>query len=281
MPIPESTLSRWSHHRAATAFTQAHVSIREALDAYSWPSEVKYEVFLQGSYKNDTNLGGDSDVDVVVRLAHRLRPSVAALTGKQLQDDASHNGAHQRWESFREHALRAMRARYGNGVKSGRKCIKVPKGKIPADADLVVTLRHKQGIGFYLPKERRWVVSYPQLHHQRGGKKERTTSKRFKRAIRMFKAARNQLVEKKMLTKEDAPSYFIECLLYNVPDSLFAPKLAPTYTGILAWLRTTKLNDFECQNGQVHLFDSGKEQWSVKKARAFVRALQELWDAGG
>ena len=34
MPIPESTLSKWSHHQAGTAFKQAHVPIREALDAY-------------------------------------------------------------------------------------------------------------------------------------------------------------------------------------------------------------------------------------------------------
>ena len=70
MPIPESTLSKWSHHQAGAAFKDSHVPIREALNAYNWSSEVKFEVFLQGSYKNGTNLGGDSDVDVVVRLAH-------------------------------------------------------------------------------------------------------------------------------------------------------------------------------------------------------------------
>ena len=96
MPIPESTLSKWSHHQAGTAFKQAHVPIREALYAYKWPSEVKFEVFLQGSYKNDTNLGGDSDVDVVVRLAHKLKPSVAPLTGEQLQRDGSHRFALER-----------------------------------------------------------------------------------------------------------------------------------------------------------------------------------------
>ena len=83
-----------------------------------------------------------------------------------------------------------------------------------------------------------------------------------------------------MLTKNDAPSYFIECLLYSVPDSLFKPKLASTYTGIVDWLKTATLNDFECQNGRVDLFGPGKEQWSVKKARAFVWALQGLWEAG-
>ena len=281
MPIPESTLSRWSHHQAGTAFKQAHVPIREALDAYKGLSQFNYEIFLQGSYKNDTNLGGDSDVDVVVRLAQKLKPGVAALSGEQLQEDGSHRFVLERWQSFRDHAMKAMRARFGNAVKSGRKTLKLPKGKIPADADLVVTLSYMQGIGFYLPDEERWVVSYPQQHHQRGLKKERATNERFKRTIRMFKAARNHLVSKRVLTKEDAPSYFIECLLYNVPDGLFKPELRPTYTGILDWLKTANLNDFQCQNGEVRLFGRRREQWTVKKARGFVRALQELWEAGG
>ena len=102
--------------------------------------QFKYEVLLQGSYKNDTNLGGDSDVDVVIRLASKLKPRVVALSGEQLQEDGSHRFALERWQSFRDHAMKAMRARFGKAVKSGRKTIKVPKGKIPADADPVVML---------------------------------------------------------------------------------------------------------------------------------------------
>ena len=255
--------------------------IREALEAHKVLSQFKYEVFLQGSYKNDTNLGGDSDVDVVVRLSSKLKPAVVDLTGERLQENGSHKFVYTQWKSFRDEALKALRARFGKAAKSGRKTLKVPKGKIPADADLVVTVSHRVGIGFYLLDERRWVVSFPQQHHDGGLKKEKATNNRFKRTIRMFKTARNRLVEKKMLTKDDAPSYFIECLLYNVPDSLFALKLAPTYTGILDWLRTAKLKDFKCQNGQVDLFGSGREQWTVQKAQAFVKALRELWDAGG
>ena len=43
MPIPESTLSRWSHHQAATALTQAHLPIRAALDAHKSLKQFKYE----------------------------------------------------------------------------------------------------------------------------------------------------------------------------------------------------------------------------------------------
>ena len=274
MPIPETTLARWSHHQAATAFKQAHVPIREALAAHKGLSQFTYEVFLQGSYKNDTNLGGDSDVDVVVRLSTKLKPAVATLAGDQLQKDGSHRYVHQQWKSFRDEALKAMRSRFGRAAESGRKTLKVPKGKIPADADLVVTVSHRVGIGFYLSDERRWVVSYPQQHHSRGLKKEKAANNRFKRTVRMFKAARNRLVEKKVLTKEDAPSYFIECLLYNVPNAMFKQDLAPTYTGILGWLKKAKLRDFQCQNGQVPLFGRGREQWTAQKAQAFVKALQ-------
>ena len=87
----------------------------------------------------------------------------------------------------------------------------------------------------------------------------------------MFKAARNQLVGKRALTKDDAPSYFIECLLYNIPDDLFAPKLAPAYTGILAWLKTAKLKDFQCQNGLVPLFGRQRDFGSPGRAGWFGR----------
>ena len=281
MPIAERTLAKWSHHEAGTAFKQAHVPIRKALGAHKGLSRFEYEVFLQGSYKNDTNLGRDSDVDVVVRLTTKLKPSVADLSGKRLQESGSHRFVYQEWKSLRDEALQALRTRFGKVAESGRKTLKVPRGSIPADADLVVTVTYRQGIGFYLPDETRWVVSFPQQHYSRGSKKEKAANMRFKRTIRMFKAARNRLVEKGRLKKEDAPSYFIECLLYNVPDDLFKPKLGASYTGILHWLASARLKDFECQNGQAPLFGRAPEQWSVEKARAFIKALEGLWAAGG
>ena len=86
MPIPGSILGSWSHHRSGTASKQAHVSIRNALASYTgWAKETKYEIFLQGSYKNDTNLHRDSDVDVVVQLMEELPPQVAKFRDSQLE----------------------------------------------------------------------------------------------------------------------------------------------------------------------------------------------------
>lgn len=97
MPIPDSILGTWSHHYSGTASKQAHVSIRKALDSYSgWAKKTKYDIFLQGSYKNDTNLRRDSDVDIVVQLAARLRPRVAVLSGLELEQDQVHKFAKER-----------------------------------------------------------------------------------------------------------------------------------------------------------------------------------------
>jgi len=64
------------------------MAIRHALDSFEgWDKTTKWDIFLQGSYKNDTNLRRDSDVNVVVRLATRLRPRVAALSDHQLDGD--------------------------------------------------------------------------------------------------------------------------------------------------------------------------------------------------
>ena len=281
MPISERTLSQWSHHGSGTAFKQAHVPIRDALAAYGWPSEVDYRVFLQGSYRNDTNLGGESDVDVVVRLASRLRPRVADLSGKALQNDGSHKVCPATLGVVPEPCPEGDEGPLRRCYQERSQDLKLPKGELPADADLVVTMSYRDGIAFYLPGQKRWVVSFPEQHHARGAKKEKATGNRFKRTVRMFKAARNRLVEKEVLTKDDAPSYFIECLLYNVPNGLFAEKLAPTYTGILGWLGSTELKDFQCQSERAELFGPGREQWSQKKARAFKRALGEMWDMWG
>ena len=280
MSIPDSILSSWSHHYSGTAPKQAHESIRNAIDKYKgWAEKPKYDIFLQGSYKNDTNLRQDSDVDVVIQLAARLRPRVAALSGLELEQDQNHKLARERWQLFRKQVLEALRATYGKkAVTTGRKSLKLVKGKIPASADVVVTLHCETGLAFYLSGDHRWVVSYPQQHHKRGHKKGKTTNNKYKRTIRMFKVARNHLVENDVIKSKTASSYFIECLLYNVPDNLFKANFGQTYSGIVTYLKNANLKQFKSQNGVRQLFGQSKDLWNVNEAKKFVLALERMWE---
>ena len=275
MPIPESVLNQWSHHHAATASVQAHTAIRDALAHRDLPV---HDIFLQGSYKNDTNLRRNSDVDLVVQLDVRLRPRVAALIGPQLRSSGPHVAAYERWQSFRRLVLAALRANFGDVVSTGRKSLKVAQDPIPAAADVVVTLKCGNGTALYVPDEHRWAVSFPRQHHSKGARKERGTAGRYKRTTRMFKVARNHLIENNALAEDTAPSYFIECLLHNVPNTLFKNSLAQTYVEAVDWLSTARLGDFKCQNQLVDLFGDSRDQWSVNEAQTFSRALGDLWN---
>jgi len=178
---------------------------------------------------------------------------------------------------YRDQVLKALRATYGTkAVTSNRKSLKLAKGKIPASADVVVTLRYETGIAFYLPGEHRWVVSYPEQHHARGLKKEQATEGRYKRTIRMLKTARNHLVKNDAIRDGTAPSYFIECLLYNVPDNLFKADYTQTYSGIVAYLRSANLKQFNSQNGIRQLFGKSKDLWNVGDAQKFILALERM-----
>ena len=75
-----------------------------------------------------------------------------------------------------------------------------------------------------------------------------------------------------------APSYYIECLLYNVPDRLFSQQLGTTYVHVLQWLGSAQTRSFRSQSGSIELFGPRPEQWSVDEMRRFTAALQHLWN---
>src|SRR4029450_1975896 len=73
MAIPTTQLDTWSHQGAIATAQATHVSVRAALShAQSLIRTHDYEVFLQGSYRNATNIYAESDVDIVVQLKETL-----------------------------------------------------------------------------------------------------------------------------------------------------------------------------------------------------------------
>lgn len=69
MAIPEAQLETWSRLGAIATSLDTYAAVKRALETPGTGYSGKaYEVFLQGSYGNDTNVYAESDVDVVIRL---------------------------------------------------------------------------------------------------------------------------------------------------------------------------------------------------------------------
>ncbi len=289
MSIPESQLERWSHQGAVTTAKNTHESIRTALEQYSWPDKVKYEVYLQGSYKNDTNIRGDSDVDVVVQ----LNSTFCSNLSEEQKRRFGFGSASYDWQAFREDVLAALRQCYtASRVREGRKSLKVETPYLPADVVVCIQYRKYppyprnaddfiEGMTFHVPSEGRWVINYPKLHYQNGVDKNKRTKELYKPTVRLFKNARTYLIDRGAIPSNLTPSYFLECLLYNVPDECYAGSYQDIFCSVVKYLQGADLSKFKCQNEQLALFGNSPEQWSESQARQFVEAMVNLWNEWG
>ncbi|HEX9428788.1 MAG TPA: nucleotidyltransferase, partial [Candidatus Bathyarchaeia archaeon] len=160
MPIPESQLETWTHQGATTTAKATHEAIRRALAAESSPIKDKdCDIYLQGSYKNDTNIRGDSDVDIVVQLNSTFDPNLASLKADQVRAfHETYSNATYLWSHFRADVLAALRASLGSGnVQEGNKSLKVAaaSGRLPSD--VVPCLLHRVYVDFHSVADQRYV----------------------------------------------------------------------------------------------------------------------------
>jgi len=299
MTIPETTLSAWSNPGAQTTAQTTHTSIRNTLKNSALLARRDFDTYLQGSYRNSTNTRGNSDVDIVVELNSAFRASQRLLTGQERRAyEAAFPDAVYGWSEFRSDVLWVLDYYYGGLVTSGRKAIRVEpgaSGRVPAD--VVVTLPYRlyykfnssadqgyvEGMTFRISDENRWVVNYPKLHYANGARKQSSTADRYKARVRMIKNARRRATELGLLSRGAAPSYYVECLMYNVPDDQFHLSLELTYLNVVVFLFSAlnRPEDFTQQNGLIKLFGPEPEQWNVAQARELRDALWALWERGG
>ncbi len=305
MPILESQLTTWSHQGAVTTAKLTNASVRYALERDTSPLKTKLssnsvEVYLQGSYKNDTNIRSDSDVDVVVQLNSVWGRDLSALPQEQVDHYLrTHSTATYQWEHFRADVLKALRAHYGAAaVKQGNKAIKIvgASGRLPADVVPAVQFRnyvyffgpgpsaqlYHEGVRFHSAFDGRQIVNYPKLHYDNGVLKHspQRTNGWYKPVVRIFKNMRTCLVDQGRLTRDVAPSYYLECLLYNVPDGLFGTTYEASVLAILTYLQRTDPTAYVCQNEQLLLFGNQPEQWNTNHANQAFGAIVDLWNNG-
>jgi len=271
-------------------------SVRTALLAsQSKIAALNPDIFLQGSYVNATNIFGDSDVDVVVLHAAAFFKDVSALdtSQRQLQVNA-HSPAVYGWANFRADVLQTLKGYYGSGRVTERdRCIKVDFGSGRISADVIPAFQHKKYSYFYSPVVQGYtegiefrnragvcIVNFPKQHIANGESKNATgrTGGWFKPSVRMFKNARNRLVQNGVITEDSCPSYCLECLVYSAPDYLFGGTYQDTFNNVLNyWAHTIQPANCLCQNEITPLFGTSLVQWNIPQAAQFVQGLQSLW----
>lgn len=290
MAIPEAQLVTWSHQGSVTQSASTYQSIKQTLESvHASYAGKSFRVYLQGSYGNDTNVYAESDVDVVIELSTTFYHDVETLEPSQQQSfHANYHAATYSLYEFKNEVLAHLRSVYGQGVKAGDKAIFIPGSGNRRDADVIVAAEYRkyqggsgntytQGICFWNSKGVQ-IINYPKLHSANATRKHQATGSWYKPTVRVMKNLRRKLVADGRLEDGIAPSYFIEGLIYNVPNEKFGYSFDSTMVDSINFLLTADRSKFEVVNEQYYLLHpTSPVTWRAEKCTAFLNAARDLW----
>jgi hypothetical protein len=303
MAITERQLQTWSNQGAVQTSAATHKSVESCIKKVNWNDDVNYVTYLQGSYPNYTNIYGNSDVDLVVEFRSIFSKDLSALTSNQREQfDSNYSDAKYSLAAFKTSVVKQLKLCYGeSSVKVDNKAIVVSgDGSSRLDCDVLVCNPYRkyksystasddyiEGIVFntehYTPKKT--IINYPKIHLKNGSSKnsKENTNGNFKPSVRVLKNMKAAMVNKGYITKGLAPSYFLECLVYNSNNSNF---LKSTFGEITVAIINQFHNDnkdgtmasYLVQNEQRKLFGNDEQQWSITDATKFVTQLIKFWN---
>lgn len=300
MAFSENQLDTWSNQGATTTSASTYNSIKNCVDGHSWNDDVIYNIYLQGSYRNSTNIRGDSDVDVVVEFSSVFYSNKHELSPEQLKEyNEYYSGGKYTLESFKKAIIKRLKSYYGDEyVEVGNKSIKVLANSGRLDCDVVCCAEYReynsfsksntsdyvQGIVFWANETNEKVVNFPKVHFDNGASKNQNCYSNYKPAIRIIKNMKSRLVSSGVISSSLAPSYFIECLMFNIPNVNY--QNSTHYSRILAILNTfhdytdSELGQLVCQNRQRYLFGNSDQQWDIVDCKSFRNQLIKFWNEG-
>jgi hypothetical protein len=124
------------------------------------------------------------------------------------------------------------------------------------------------------------ISNYPNQHCENLTRKHQSCGGRLKPTIRAMKNLRSKLIADGSLKAGRAPSYYLEGLLYNVPDDKFSYSFQETFVNAIKWIEEeadkTKL---VTANEQFYLLRDGyKTCWPIADGEAFLNAAIEAWN---
>lgn len=297
MKISDDQLSNWTKpwfDNQEERAEKVKETVKSAVEIHL--RDLPIRVFAKGSYPNNTNVRNDSDIDVAVELESMINLDYANGVGFSNTGLTGYTGISE--SEFKLRLQKAVETEFGKNVvdSSGNKVFRIRGSSKILDADIIPCTTHRyyyassptsynQGIQLILNKpDGIKHFNYPDQHFERGVNKNTSTLKRFKNAARILKNANIYLSENN--APPVYPSYMIECLAFNVSDSIYTEN--STWRDILlrgceeiwAYLQKDEytlpeISRWSEVSGCKYLFYE-HQNWTKDHARGFTQAAYNL-----
>lgn len=289
---PSSGSEKEKQERAERMVKQA---VKSWAEAYN---DIAIKYVPKGSYTNNTNVRQDSDVDIAV-----LRTDFYYFDSSALRPPDAMTGSGKTYTlegvAFRNSLAQSIERRFGNACDTtGTTAIELHENSSRVSADIVPSfmfrkyyydqlgnISYHEGQKVY-KTDGTTVVNYPDQQLLNGRTKNVATGSRYKEMVRILKRAENDLVERGAI--DPLPSYFMECLMYNVPNSTFNSTSATPLTDILTraivhlWSSTKPGGVAKgwYEPNEIKTLFGGGQKWSMDDAHTLALQTFGLFDLG-
>jgi len=211
---------------------------------------------------------------------------------QQAAFNAARTGTNYSFQLFRTAVLATLTQQFGRDVNPGTKAITVNAGGNRRKADVLVCVEHHKYLSYsttspsvkevgicFFKSDGTKVVNYPRLHAAHLTTKNQNTAEWYKHIVRIFKNGRQKLIDDGAIAAGVAPSYYIEGLLYNVPNAHFGVSYNSSVFNCLKFLAETDRTKFVCANEQYPLLGGNADvTWNSANCATFLNRFVEMWN---
>lgn len=288
----EDTLCSWTKPASTTEESKidnAIKMVKSALKNDSNFDDLEYEVFVQGSYANNTNVRTNSDIDVNIMLTSTFYSEYP--DGKSKSDYGFTEGSIS-YPDYKQLVLTALNNKFGaDKIIVGNKSIKIDSNSYRVEADCIPSFQFRnykyknssspnnfvEGVKYYALDSTE-VINYPKVHIENGITKNKLTGRNYKKLVRLMKRLRNKMISDNHFENENITSFLIECLVWNVPNSYinnydtWDETIKQSLIFINDSIKDTSYGKWGEVSEMFYLFHSARK-WTVNDVQSFINSL--------
>lgn len=232
MSYSDDQFARWAQAPSETEETKCQYTIKLIIEAINDHFGSPVSLFLQGSYRNRTNVKNESDVDVVVLHTGYYFSDVHGLSEEEKQKYwAGFRGSDYTFQQYKNELITVLQQKFGHAsIERKNKCIRVHKNEYRVNADVIACFEHwrfralgdVEAVGIELiAEDKSHVASFPKQHTANAEDKNTLTDGDYKSQVRILKNIRNSMMDQCIILPDSMSSFFLECLVWNLPSEIF------------------------------------------------------------
>lgn len=247
----------------------------------------KVKLFLQGSFANNTNVKGESDVDIAIILESTFLPKYRKGI---LKENYGHIDSSDSLHSFKDDVEETLKLKFGRDVERKNKSIKIHGNTYRVDADTVPSMRYRDYSNDYIYQEENYIggiviypddggriINYPEQHIKNGKTKNISTNHMYKKMVRIIKKMRYSMQEIGYASANQVSSFGLESLLWNIPDYVYTKYTSYRFifNELIKYVQEENISSYKEANGIKDLFPT---QQILDSYNSFIQDLSNFYE---